>query len=116
MSDSDFKDDGVRWTADEAIRAMLRVHRIVEPLGYHASVYGGSLGRRGGRDIDLHVVGLGDGVEKRTPEYVGTLLVKELAIVVRHYEQIDVGDVSDIYVVMQTRVGYLDVHIKGSAT
>ena len=116
MADSDFKDEH-HATREQAISAMRVVHTIVEPLGYYASLYGGSLVKpKGGHDVDLHVMGLGKELELKRPDDVSLILVNKLARSLRLFDLYEVDGVMDAYVAFVLINGiYLDVHVKGSA-
>lgn len=103
-----------RATLADARRVHRRIRSLVRPLGYAVSLHGSTVIKGRGRDIDLHVVGLGDDAETQSPDEVALLLVIKMARVIRLYEQIDVDSVSDVYLNFVTRDGlYLDVHVKG---
>lgn len=113
-SEGDFKHEH-RATLKDAVRVVGQVHRLVEPLGYYASLYGSTLLKGSGHDVDVHVVGLGPEVEKKDPDFVATLLAKKFASRLRLFELIEIGDVQDAYVAYVTSGEvYVDVHVKGS--
>lgn len=106
-------------TREDALAIFRRLHEACAPLGYYASLYGSSLLKGGGHDVDAHALGLGREVERATPDGLCMVLIKKLAHTVKLYQQYDVGDVSDCYLVctvkLRRELHLLDLHVKGDA-
>lgn len=115
---TDFKKDYAA-TREDAVRLLRRVRAVVHPLGYQESLFGSTVTKGKGHDVDMTVVGLGYEVEAAEPWQVAMALVEHLAKRIFLYEQHDVGDVSDVYVIMlvvdRGKEVMLDLHVKGDA-
>lgn len=108
---TEYKDD-YRATLADAQMILKRLRKIAKPLGYVVALFGSTVLEGVGHDIDLQIMGSND--QEVTPMELAMFIIMQHAKFIHKYEQIEEGDMQDVWLVFVTHdKKYIDLHIKG---
>lgn len=101
-------------TIDDARRILKRFRQTAKPLGYVVALFGSTVLKGEGHDIDVQIMGTLD--HDITPNALAWLLVRKHAKILLKWEQIETGTMQDVWVNFVTHDKlYIDMHVKGDS-
>jgi len=108
----DAKDDYWATFAD-AKKILRRFRTTAKPLGYCTAIFGSTVLNGAGHDIDVQMAGTDS--QSIEPGPLAMRLVKKHAKRLLMYEEKELGDCQDVWVIFVTHDNhYIDLHIKGA--